>query len=108
MTVTNVDMVGKGQALKDLDQLRKRREKSESAKSWTYYDERELLIKHIPERYAPEGTDAIIRALNGWYRGFTKRLESGRFDPAQQSLITRADALINICIEQIKKYRKYD
>ena len=102
-------MVDKGQALKDLGvSPRKKRVSGESSKTWTYTDERELLIKHIPERFAPEGTDAIIRALNGWYKGFTKRLESGRFDPAQQSLITRADTLINICIKQIKKYRKYD
>jgi len=105
-----VDMVDKGQALEDLGvSPRKKRERNgESSKTWTYTDERELLMKHIPEKFAPEGTDAIIRALNGWYKGFTKRLESGRFDPAQQSLITRADALINICIKQIKKYRKYD
>jgi len=100
----SIDMLPKGKAL-DVLGIKRKVNSSNDGKSWSFIHEKELLEIYMPRYYRKHGVDALIKAYEGWYKGFTHRLVNGRWDKEQQSILRRADELIQVCKNQIVKYR---
>ena len=103
----SIDILPEGDALDSLSSKESKRIRVNTSKTWTFADEKFLLETFMPRFFRSEGTDALLKAYHGWYSGFCRRLEHGRFEKEQRSMLLRADELIDICIKQIAKYRKY-